>query len=299
MRVGMIGTGHMGNPIARHLITSGNELAIYDRVQEATANLIELGATWVDDPGSVAAQCEVVFTSLPGPPEVDEAVLGEQGILAGAKLGTIHVDLTTNLPSSVRRIASIEEARGVSFLEAPLSGLVAGAEAGTLTIFVGGDSRTLETVRPLLEAFGKTIFHVGAVGRGNIMKLSNNMIIHASALLVQEALALGVKAGFDPMELYEMWNASSSSRFVQEIPTLIEGDYENPSFTLALAAKDIGLCVEAARDLAVPMSVASAASQVYTRSVARGYGRLMRQGGTLMTIEDEADVKIVKRRPGT
>jgi 3-hydroxyisobutyrate dehydrogenase-like beta-hydroxyacid dehydrogenase len=284
----------MGNPIARHLIRAGHQLVVHDRRAEAAANLLELGATWADDPRSVATQSEVVFTSLPGPPQVDEAVLGDDGILAGAQGGTIHVDLTTNLPSAVRRIAAIEEARGVSFLEAPLSGLVAGAEAGTLTIFVGGDAKTLEVVRPLLEAFGKTIFHVGAIGRGNIMKLTNNMIIHASALLVQEALALGVKAGFEPEELYEMWNASSSSRFVQEIPTLLEGNYENPNFTLALAAKDIGLCVEAGRDLAVPMTVASAASQVYTRSVARGYGHLQRQGGTLLTIQAETGVEIVR-----
>jgi 3-hydroxyisobutyrate dehydrogenase len=292
MNVGFIGTGHMGNPIARHLIRAGHSLTVHDKRPEAAANLIELGATWADHPAGVAAVSEVVFTSLPGPPEVEDAVLGANGLLETARPGTIHVDLTSNLPSAVQRIARLEAAREVAFLDAPLAGMVVGAENGTLTVFVGGDEKTLEAVRPLFECFGQHIFHCGPnVGMGNILKLTNNMMIHASSLVVYEALAIGVKAGIDAKRLYEIWNVSSSSRFVQGIPRLLERNFDNPSFTLALTAKDVGLCVEAAREMNVPATVASAASQVYVRSMARGLGdKLM--SAAMITVEEEAGVHI-------
>jgi 2-hydroxymethylglutarate dehydrogenase len=294
MKVGFIGTGHMGNPIARHLLKGGHEVTVFDKRQESTANLIELGAIWGETPAGVADASEIVFTSLPGPPEVDDAVLGENGLLDGAKAGTLHVDLSSNLPSAVKRLSRIEHAKGLDFMDAPLSGMVTGAEEGTLTIFVGAEDATLERARPLLEHFGKNIFHVGPVGSGNILKLTNNMMIHASSILVQEALAIGVKAGIDPEKLYEIWNVSSSSRFVQGIPRLLERNFENPSFTLALTAKDVGLCVEAAREMNVPTTVAAAASQVYVRSMARGLGdKLM--SATLITVEEEAGIKIEKK----
>jgi 2-hydroxymethylglutarate dehydrogenase len=294
MKLGFIGTGHMGNPITRHLLKAGHDVAVYDKRQETTANLIELGAVWGESPAGVAEASEVVFTSLPGPPEVDDAVLGENGLLDGAKSGMLHVDLSSNLPSAVQRLSRIERAKGLDFMDAPLSGMVTGAEEGTLTVFVGAEEATLERARPLLEHFGKNIFHVGPVGTGNILKLTNNMMIHASSLLVQEALAIGVKAGIDPEKLYDIWNVSSSSRFVQGIPRLLERNFDNPSFTLALTAKDVGLCVEAAREMNVPATVASAASQVYVRSMARGLGdKLM--SASLITIEEEAGVKIEKK----
>ena len=298
MQVGVIGTGHMGNPIARHLINAGHDVTVHDKRQEVTANLIELGATWADHPQAVAEHAEVVFTSLPGPPEVDEAVLGENGLLGGLRPGSIHVDLSSNLPSAVRRLSNIEAVKDAGFLDAPLSGMVTGAEAGTLTIFVGGDEKTLAQVQPLFECFGKNIFHVGPVGTGNILKLTNNMMIHASSLIVYEALAIGVKAGIDAERLYEIWNVSSSSRFVQGIPRLLEREWDNPSFTLALTAKDVGLCVEAAREMHVPTTMASAASQVYIRSMAKGLGdKLM--SASLQSIEDEAGVKIGKKAQET
>jgi 3-hydroxyisobutyrate dehydrogenase-like beta-hydroxyacid dehydrogenase len=294
VKLGFIGTGHMGNPITRHLLKAGHDVTVYDKRQESTANLIELGAAWGESPAGVAEASEVVFTSLPGPPEVDDAVLGENGILDGAKPGMLHVDLSSNLPSAVQRLSRIERARGLDFMDAPLSGMVIGAEEGTLTIFAGAEEATLERARPLLEHFGKNIFHVGPVGTGNVLKLTNNMMIHASSLLVQEALAIGVKAGIDAEKLYDIWNVSSSSRFVQGIPRLLERNFDNPSFTLALTAKDVGLCVEAAREMNVPTTVAAAASQVYVRSMAKGLGdKLM--SATLITIEEEAGVKIEKK----
>ena len=293
MRIGFIGTGHMGNPIARHLIKAGHDVTVNDKRQEATANLIELGASWGDSPAAASENADVVFTSLPGPPEVDEAVLGVHGILESARDGMTHVDLSTNLPSAVRRIAGIEGTKGMAMIDAPLSGMQIGAEEGTLTIFVGGDEQTVENVKPLLELFGKNIFHTGPLGTGNILKLTNNMMIHSSAILVYEALAIGVKAGIDPERLYEIWNLSTSSRFVQGVPRLLERQFENPSFTLSLTAKDVALCVEAAREMNVPTGVAAAASQVYVRSLVKGYGPLL-MTASMMTVEEEAGVKIEK-----
>jgi 3-hydroxyisobutyrate dehydrogenase-like beta-hydroxyacid dehydrogenase len=292
MRVGFIGTGHMGNPIARHLIKAGNELFVYDHNPAACANLIELGATWAESPRAVAAQVPVVFTSLPGPNEVDEAALGDDGIVMGAEKGTIHVDLSTSLPSAVKRLARAEARHGVDFLDAPLAGLVVGAEAGTLTTFVGGDPKLLEVVRPLVETYTNHIFHVGEVGQGNIVKLTNNLIIQGSHLFVLEALAVGVKSGIPAPKLYEMWNVSSSSRYVQEVPKWLERNFENPVFTQYLSAKDLGLAVEAGRELGVPMSVSSMAVQVALRALNRGYGMLQRIGAQFRTIEDEAGIRI-------
>jgi 3-hydroxyisobutyrate dehydrogenase-like beta-hydroxyacid dehydrogenase len=294
--VGFIGTGHMGNPIVRHLLSAGHHLAVHDKRQEATANLLELGAAWADSPRAAAEQSQVMFTSLPGPVEVDEAVSGPEGLLAGALPGSAFVDLTTTLPSASRRLAAMAAEKDVRFLDVPLSGMVTGAEAGTLTVFAGGDAATLEVVRPLLATFASHIFHVGGVGNGNIVKLTNNIMIHGSSLIVQECLALGAKAGLDPRELYEIWNVSSSSRFVYDIPFWLEQQYEAPAFTARLTAKDAGLAVEAGRELGVPMPVASAAAQVFLRAVARGYGDLLRQGASLLTIQEDAGVEIVKNR---
>ena len=298
MRIGFVGTGHMGNPMVRQLMKAGYELTVYDRRQETTANLIELGAPWAGSAAAAAEASEVVFTSLPGPAEVDEAVLGEDGILEGASQGSVHVDLTSSLPSSAKRLGRIESAKGVTFVEAPVSDIVSGAigtEEGRLSVFVGGDAVAFEQVKPMLATFCSNIFHVGEVGMGSVIKLTNNIISLGSSVLIQEALAVGIKAGVDPMKLYEMWNVSSASRWVQQVPRLIESPDtgREPTFTLVLSAKDVGCCVEMAREMAVPMTVGSAVSQVFTRTVARGLGGKGPQA-TVETIEAEAGVKIRK-----
>jgi 3-hydroxyisobutyrate dehydrogenase-like beta-hydroxyacid dehydrogenase len=291
VRLGFIGTGRMGNPIARHLLRAGHELTVHDKRPEACANLVELGAVPAASAAEVAAASEVIFTSLPGPADVDEAVLGDNGILATAQPGAVHVDLTSSLPSAAKRLAIVEAARGLAFLDAPLSGSSAGAEAGTLSVFVGGDAATFERVRPLLECFGKNLFHMGPVGSGNITKLTNNLMVNAIPLLVDEALVLGVKAGIDARRLYEVWNVSTSSRFVQGIPRLLERQFDNPGFALALSAKDVGLAAEAGRELGVPMPVTAAAAHVLTRAVSAGLGDKS-PAAVIVTIEEGAGIKV-------
>ncbi|HWC29389.1 MAG TPA: NAD(P)-dependent oxidoreductase [Dehalococcoidia bacterium] len=298
MKIGFIGTGNMGNGMVRKLMNLGHELTVNDRRQESTANLIELGAKWADSPADAAKGNEVVISSLPGPAEVDEVVLGERGLLEGAAPGLIYVDLTSSLPTSVKRLGHILESRGVTFIEAPVSGMVSGVtsvEEESLATFVGGDEKAFEQVKPLLAAFCANIFYVGEVGRGNVIKLTNNMISLGSRVLIQEALAVAVKAGFDPMQVYEMWNVSSASRWVQDVPRLLEmpDEVAHPSFSLLLSAKDVGCCLEVSRELGVPMTVGAAVSQVFTRTVAAGLGG-HGPAATFLTIEKESGVRIRK-----
>jgi 3-hydroxyisobutyrate dehydrogenase len=299
MRLGFVGTGNMGNGMVRKLLSAGHEVTVHDRRQETTANLIELGATLAPSPAAAAQSSELLFTSLPGPAEVDEVVMGQAGLLEGANDGIIHVDLTSSLPSSARRLEHIEAARGITYLEAPVSGMISGVTSvgeASLAVFVGGDEKAFVIAKPLLETFCSNIFHVGTVGMGNVVKLTNNMISLGSRVLIQEALAVGVKAGIDPMELWQMWNVSSAAKWVQEVPRLLEmpDTVANPSFTLLLSAKDVGCCLELSREVGVPMTVGSAVSQVFTRSVAQGFGD-QSPAATLLAIEAEAGVSLRKR----
>ena len=300
MKIGFVGTGNMGNGMVRKLMNLGHELTVNDRRQESTANLIELGAKWAESPADAARGNQVVISSLPGPAEVDEVVLGERGLLEGAAAGTIYLDLTSSLPASAKRLGHILESRGVTFLEAPVSGMVSGVtsvEEASLSVFVGGDEKAFEQVKPLLAAFCANIFYVGDVGMGNVIKLTNNMISLGSRVLIQEALAVAVKAGYDPMKVYEMWNVSSASKWVQEVPRWLDvpDEVKNPSFSLLNSAKDVGCCVEVSRELGIPMTVGAAVSQVFTRTVAAGLGGHS-PVATLLQVENEAGVRIRKQK---
>jgi 3-hydroxyisobutyrate dehydrogenase-like beta-hydroxyacid dehydrogenase len=291
MKVGFIGTGHMGNPMARNLIAAGQELVVHDAFPQASANLIELGAAWADSPKEVSEQCEVIFTSLPGPRQIDEVCLADNGIFAGAKPGAIHVDLSSNSVTVVKRLAAMAAAQGIGFLDAPVSGGTRGAEAGTLAIMVGGDAKTFEQVKPLLEIIGGNVFHLGENGAGTILKLTNNMIALSQTIVTQECLTLGTKFGVSPETMYKVWSVSSGRAGAAAMPNLLKRDFDNPFFSLALSAKDIGLCIEAGRDLEVPMTVSSAISQLYTRSLVKGYGNKS-WFATMLTVEEEANVHI-------
>jgi 3-hydroxyisobutyrate dehydrogenase-like beta-hydroxyacid dehydrogenase len=291
MKAGFIGTGNMGNPMAKNLLAAGVELVVNDVRQEACANLIEMGATWADTPRQVAEQATVVFTSLPGPRQVDEVALAASGIYAGAKPGTVHVDLSSNSLSAVKRLAVLAAQRNIGFLDAPVSGGTAGAAAGTLSVMVGGEKSSFDAVKPLLEIIGGNIFHLGDVGSGTMLKLTNNMLALGGTLLLQEVMALGAKAGFDPQTLHSVWSVSSGRGQAAAMPNILKRNWENPFFSLALSAKDVGLCLEAARDLEVTMPVAQAVGQWYTRSMVRGRGNLS-WFATLKTIEEDAAVDV-------
>jgi 3-hydroxyisobutyrate dehydrogenase len=291
MKAGFIGTGNMGNPMARNLIKGGVELVVTDVRKEACANLIELGALWADTPKEIAQQSEVVFTSLPGPRQIDEVALAGDGLYAGATQGMVHVDLSSNSLSAVKRLAALAAQQGIAFMDAPVSGGVQGAEAGTLSVMIGGEQAAFDTVKPLFDMIGGNVFHLGEVGAGTIHKLTNNMLALGQALLLQEVVTMGVKAGFDPKSLHSVWSVSSGRGQAAMMPNVLKRNWENPFFSLALSAKDIGLCLEAARDLEVPMPVANAIGQWYMRSMVRGRGNL-NWFATLATIEEDAGVSV-------
>jgi 3-hydroxyisobutyrate dehydrogenase len=291
MKAGFIGTGNMGNHMARNLLKGGVELTVNDVRKEACANLIELGAKWADTPKEVAQASEIVFTSLPGPRQVDEVALAATGMYAGAAEGMIHVDLSSNSLSAVKRLAGLAAQQGIGFLDAPVSGGTAGAEAATLAVMAGGDKATFDKVKPYFDMSGKNVFHLGGVGAGTIHKLTNNMLALGASVLLQEVMTLGVKAGFDTKSLHSVWSVSSGRGQAAMMPNVLKRNWDNPFFSLALSAKDIGLCLEAARDLEVPMPVANAIGQWYTRSLVRGRGN-QSWFATLATIEEDAAVDV-------
>src|SRR5512146_737322 len=173
----------MGNHMAHNLLKNGIELVVHDVRREACQNLIELGATWADSPREVAEQASVVFTSLPGPRQIDEVTLAENGVYAGAAPGSVHVDLSSNSLAAVKRLAALAAQRNIGFLDAPVSGGTSGAEAATLAIMVGGDKASFDAVKPLLDMIGKNVYHLGAVGSGTMLKLTNNMLALGASLL--------------------------------------------------------------------------------------------------------------------
>ncbi len=272
MDTGFIGIGNMGRHMSGHILGAGYNLAVHDIKKEAAAPLLAKGARWCDSPGEVAAVSSVVFSSLPTPKNVEDVVYGENGLMTGWKEGDIYVDMSTNSPSLIRRIAAEAAKKGVSVLDAPVSGGTKGAEAGTLAIMVGGDPDSLEKIRPVLGTMGKKIFSVGDAGCGNIAKLVNNLISLACNNISAEGVALGVKAGIDPQVLWEIITASTGNNWcIQQYPnTTFKGNFE-PGFRMDLAYKDIGLALELGEEYGVPLPVGIAVKQELKDAIEAGY----------------------------
>lgn len=292
MQVAFIGVGKIGNPMARNVLRAGHQMTVHDLRPESATNLLELGATWAESAAAAVANAELIFTSLPGPVEIERVLTGADGILTGARQGSVYFDLSTNLPSVARRLAAVATAQGLTYLDAPVSGGVVGAEKATLAVMVGGDRAAFDTYRPVLEAIGENIFHLGDVGAGCAAKLANNLIALATGQLINEALAVGVKAGIDPDTLFQVLAASSSGPISKlRVPRLLEHNFENPTFSMALATKDVGLAVTMGRELGVPMPVAAAAEQTMLAAVARGLGNLD-STATLVILEELAGIQV-------
>jgi 3-hydroxyisobutyrate dehydrogenase len=269
--VGFIGVGNMGNPMAYNVLKAGFPMIVYDRNPQAMENLLQAGAQRAASARQVVEGSEIVLTSLPASPDVEAVYLEPGGLVESAKPGTILIDLSSVLPSTPRKIEPRANARGVHFLEAPVSGGVTGARAATLAIMVGGDPEILTRAQPVLRAIGPNIFHVGPAGAGNTVKAINNMMACVNALAMMEGVALGVKAGLDPMTIYEVVKASSGgSKALERIPNALIPRKFEPGFKVQLMNKDLETFNTIAKELHVPVSYANVAQQYQQAAIAAG-----------------------------
>jgi 3-hydroxyisobutyrate dehydrogenase len=281
MKVGFIGTGTMGQPMLANLVKKGFEVAAYDIVPAALDAAARLGAARAASIRDAAAGCELVITMLPSSANVEAAYLGDSGIIEGAEPGRLCVDMSTIDPGTSQRVAARLRERRIRFLDAPVSGGVNGAAAGTLAIMVGGDAGDLEEARPALAAMGSNIIHVGAVGAGEVAKLCNNLVSGSALIAVAEAFRIGEAFGVDPQILTNVIAKSSGGTWVMEhmhpVPGIVQGAASSrqyaPGFMTDLMAKDLALAVNAAREKRVPVFVAPAAQQLYRLASSHGLGR--------------------------
>lgn len=276
-RVGFIGIGVMGQPMVLNLLKAGLPVTIYARTPEKVADVVEAGARLVSSPSEVAGATDVVITMVPNSPEVEEVVLGPNGVLQGARAGLIVVDMSTIAPAASRAIAARCAEQGVRFLDAPVSGGSQGAQKGTLTIMAGGEAADFATVLPIFQAMGKkdNIFHVGPVGSGQVIKLANQILCGVIAAANAEALVLGAKAGADVAAMAKIIGVSSGGNWqldVQFPVRVFNGSFE-PGFMTDLLQKDLGLALELGEQEHVPLALTAAASQMYEVARAQGYSR--------------------------
>ena len=218
---------------------------------------------------------DIVLTSLPGPAEVEQVAVGDRGLAEGLRRGAVYVDLSTGSPSVVRAVAERIEAAGAHMIDAPVSGGPQGAEAGTLSVMAGGDREVFERVRPVLDTIGASVTYIGPIGAGTAAKLVHNAISMSTRIVLQEGLALAVKAGVDAATMLAVLrNASFGKQLVltDHIPDLVlRGDFDHPRFSLGLSHKDVGLALELARQVEAPMAMAELAYEEIERAMARGW----------------------------
>lgn len=282
MKIGFVGLGLMGRHMAANLLKAGHGLKVKDLRREAADELIAAGAQWADD---VAADADIVFTSVPGPADV-EAVAKE--ILATAKPGTAWFDLSTNSPDMVRKIHGICAQKGVQFLDAPVSGGPKGAQSGRLAVMIGGDRATYERCLPVIKAIGDQPFYVGEAGAGTVAKLAHNVSSFMVQTALAEAFTLGVKAGVEPVALLKALRQGATGRartFDRLVDQFLPGKYDPPAFALKLAHKDVGLAVALGKSIGVPMKAGEHALAELAEGMARGWQD--RDCRVAMTLQEE------------
>jgi 3-hydroxyisobutyrate dehydrogenase len=275
----------MGGPMSANILAAGHDLIVHDVRADAAAGLLAAGAAWASSPRATGAGRDVVITMLPTPRHVADVLLGPDGLLDGLAPGAIWVDMSTSVPEVADRVLALAGPRQVAVLDAPVSGMAAGAKAGRLQIFVGGEADAYHRIRPVLEAMGDPdkILHVGGNGAGYTVKLMINLLWFAHLAATAEVLAVGVGAGVDLATLRRCLIASpAASNFLERdvLSVLERGDYDD-SFALALACKDLGLAVDLARQTGVPAEVSALVEQIYRRARAQ-YGD---DGGEMLPIK--------------
>lgn len=295
-RIGFIGLGAMGRPMAKNVLKGGFTLAVHDIVPEPVRELVALGAETRATPREVARDADAVITMLPDSPDVEAVLLGPDGVAQGAPPGTIVVDMSTIDPATTRKVAGALGARGLRFVDAPVGRTSAHAEAGTLFIMVGGDPADVAAVDRLLRTMGTDLVHCGPTGTGITMKVVNNYLSCASSVLTAECLVLGVKAGLRLETMLQVMTSTAAKTAHLEMTypaKAFRGDF-TPGFLIDLAHKDLGIGLRLGAEQQVPLSMGAAAREVYSAARARGKGRLD-YTGVVTLLEELAGVEVRRR----
>jgi 2-hydroxy-3-oxopropionate reductase len=273
-RVGFVGLGIMGTPMARNLMDSGYELVLHNRTRHKAEELANAGGAEVaDSPAEVARNSEIVITMLPGPPEVAEVVAGEEGLLDGAGEGSLLIDMSTSSPVLARELARTARGRGASMLDAPVSGGDVGAMDGTLSIMVGGDEQDFERARPLFEVMGNTVTHVGPTGAGQVTKSANQIVVALTIEAVSEALVLGSAGGVSAEKVLDVLSGGLASNKVMEVKRekFLSREFE-PGGKVEFHHKDLGIALAAGREYGVALPATAVVDQMFEALITRGRG---------------------------
>lgn len=288
--IAWVGTGVMGAPMAGHLLTGGHAVHVCTRTRSRAASLVETGAVWHDTPASAAARADVLCTMVGHPSDVREVVLGPQGVLAGARTGSLLVDFTSSEPALAEEIAEAAAARGVDALDAPVSGGDVGARDATLVLMVGGGDAAFARARPLFELLGRRADHAGPAGAGQHTKLTNQIAIAGGMIGICEALLYATRAGLDVAATLETigGGAAGSWALTNLAPRAVRGDFA-PGFKVDHFVKDLGLALAEARRMTLPLPGLALAEQLYLACQAQGHG----QDGTQALVLALADLAAV------
>jgi 3-hydroxyisobutyrate dehydrogenase len=280
--IGFIGLGNMGGPMAKNLIKAGHALKVFDLSDKAVAALVEVGAASAATAADVARDVDVVITMLPAGEHVRSVYLGDAGLIAVARKGTLFIDSSTIDVPSAREVITVAEAAGMAMIDAPVSGGVGGAEAGTLTFMAGGSDAAFAKAKPVLEKMGKNIFHAGGAGNGQVAKVCNNMILGISMIAVSEAFTLGEKLGLDAQTLFDIsstasgqcWSMTSYCPVPGPVPASPANRDYQPGFSAAMMLKDLRLAQDASKTAKAPTPLGAQAAQLYALMEASGHDGL-------------------------
>ncbi len=298
MKIGFIGLGRMGYPMAQKLIQGAHALTVHNRSPESVQKLVAQGATAASNAADVAKNVDFLITCLLHVEQVEEIYLGKNGAISQAREGQIYIDTSTVDPMTSRKIATALAAKGVSFLDAPISGGPKGAQEGTLSIMVGGDKPVLDRARPILELFGKKIFHMGPVGSGVSTKICNQTLTATTQALAAETMVLGTKLGLDPQQLFDVLKVSTgqSNALERVVPNFILPRNFNAAYSIDGIIKDLECAIKAAKANDVRLLLPTIAQQLYQE--ARGLGHSQKDvGAVVLAMEAIAGVKVERKQP--
>jgi 3-hydroxyisobutyrate dehydrogenase len=288
MKIGFIGLGMMGSGMASSLQKAGHDLIVHDLTRQAASKHLNAGATWADSPRAVAEAADLVFTSLPTPADVQRVGTGDNGLIEGFRNGAAWFDLSTNAVDVVRSLHATFAEKGIDFLDAPVSGGPKGANSGRLAIWVGGDKAVFDKYHAALSAMGDQAVYIGPIGAGSIAKLVHNASSAAVNVVLSEVFTMGIKAGVEPLALFEAVRQGASGRnrmFDRLADHFLTGSYDPADFALRLLHKDVSLACQLGRDVQVPMRLTNMALMELTEALNRGWGARDSRVGSLLQQE--------------